>query len=218
MQSKFREPVSGLTHLGAAIIAIIGLFYLLVVGQGDVLKRVSLLVYGISLVLMFSASAAYHLVKARPGIVQALRILDHTAIYLLIAGTYTPICVNFLTGFWRWWFLGIIWSIAIIGILTKVFIVRAPRWITASLYLVMGWLSILAIQEMVRTVPPGALFWLAAGGLFFTVGAVIYITKWLDFYPGVFGFHEVWHIFVILGSLSHFIAVAVYLAPAALPV
>jgi hemolysin III len=120
-----------------------------------------------------------------------------------------------LTGFWRWGFLGIIWSIALVGIVTKIFIVRAPRWLSAGLYLLMGWLAIFGVPEMVRTFPPGALVWLAVGGLFYTVGAIIYITKWLDFYPGVFGYHEVWHIFVILGGLSHYILVAVYIAPAA---
>jgi hemolysin III len=218
MLEKFREPVNGLTHLGAALIAVIGLIYLLVRGQGDLSKMVALLIYGASLVLMFSASAAYHLVKGQPQVVHTLRILDHTAIYLLIAGTYTPICVIFFTGSWRWGFLAVIWSIAVIGIITKIFIVRAPRWISAVLYLLMGWLSIFGIQEMLRTIPTGGLLWLAAGGLLYTIGAIVYILKWPDFVPGVFGFHEVWHIFVILGAFSHFILIAVYAAAPGLPI
>ncbi len=213
MQHRFREPVNGLTHLGAAVIAALGLIYLLMRGQGDLPKMVSLLVYGVSLVLMFSASAAYHLVNGRPEVIHTLRILDHTAIYLLIAGTYTPICIIFLTGFWGRGFLAIIWSIALLGIITKVFIVRAPRWLAAGLYLLMGWLAILGIQELIGAIPAGGFIWLAAGGLFYSAGAIIYILKWPNLIPGVFGFHEVWHIFVILGAFSHFVLIAGYAAP-----
>jgi hemolysin III len=214
MTHRFREPVNGLTHLVAGLIALGGLVALLFVGRGNTPRQVSLLVYGVSLMLMFFASAAYHLVKARPEVVKVLRKLDHSAIYLLIAGTYTPICFNMFTGFWRDGMLAIIWSIALVGIIFKIFIINAPRWLNAGLYLLMGWLSLLTIGQMLAHLPVGALIWLLAGGVFFTLGAVIYITKILDFVPGVFGFHEVWHIFVILGALSHFIVILIYVAPA----
>jgi hemolysin III len=213
MINKFREPVNGLVHLVAGVVALVGLVALLIVGRGDPPRQVSLLVYGASLMLMFFASSAYHLIKARPEVVKILRKLDHSAIYLLIAGTYTPICFNQFSGFWRWGMLAIIWSLALIGILFKVFLINAPRWFTASVYLLMGWLSLLMIGQMLAHLPVGALVWLFVGGLFFTLGAVIYITKILDFVPGVFGFHEVWHIFVILGCLSHFIVILIYVAP-----
>jgi hemolysin III len=141
-----------------------------------------------------------------------LRKLDHAAIYLLIAGTYTPICLTFFTGFWRWGLLGIVWGFALVGIVVKMFVMNAPRWVTAGIYLIMGWLAVFAIQQIITSMPAAAMFWLVAGGLFFTLGAIIYITKKMDFFPGVFGFHEVWHIFVILGCLSHFILVARYVA------
>ena len=214
MTRIFREPVNGLMHLVAGVIALGGLVALLFVGRGDTPRQVSLLIYGISLMLMFFTSAAYHLVKARPEGVKVLRKLDHSAIYLLIAGTYTPICFNMFSGFWRGGMLAIIWSIALGGIVFKIFIINAPRWLNAGLYLMMGWLSLLMIGQMLAHLPVGALIWLLAGGLFFTLGAVIYITKILDFVPGVFGFHEVWHIFVILGALSHFIVILIYVAPA----
>ncbi len=102
------------------------------------------------------------------------------------------------------------WALAGIGV--KLFVVKAPRGITAGVYLVMGWLAVLAIKEMLLVMPPGALAWLLVGGCFFTMGAVVYIAKRPDFFPGIFGFHEVWHIFVILGCLSHFIVVAAYVA------
>lgn len=213
MIKRFREPINGLTHLSAALIAAIAVVVLMLAARGGGLKRASLLVYGVSLIMMFAASAAYHSIKARPEVILKLRKADHAAIYFLIAGTYTPICLHFFTGFWRWGLLGIIWSMALIGIGAKLFTVDAPRWLTAGAYLVMSWLSIAAIQQMLLTTPLGAMIWLLVGGIFFTVGAVIYITKRPDFFPGVFGFHEIWHIFVILGAFSHFVAVAAYVAP-----
>jgi hemolysin III len=214
MIKRFREPVSGLTHFFTAITAIIGSAALLIVGWGQTPKTISLLIYGISLVLMFSASSAYHLINASPKWVKFLRKLDHTAIYLLIAGTYTPISYNLFDGFLQWGLLAIIWSMALAGIIIKIFVIDAPRWLTAGIYLCMGWLAILGLREMLVLLPAGALTWLLLGGAFYTLGAIIYITKILDFFPGVFGFHEVWHIFVILGAFSHYLLILIYIAPA----
>jgi hemolysin III len=213
MFKKLREPVNGLTHLAAAVLALLGLVGLLILGHDSLVKVIALLIYGFSLVLMFSSSAAYHLIKARPRSMQVLRKLDHTAIYALIAGTYTPICLHFFSGFWAWGVLVIIWGLALAGIVVKLFVIKAPRWLTAGIYLVMGWLSLMAIRQMLLFMPVGALVCLLLGGLFFTVGAVVYILKKPDFFPGIFGFHETWHIFVILGCLSHFILMAAYVAP-----
>lgn len=210
---RFRDPVSGFTHLGAAIAAFLGLGILLIIARENLWKQFSLMVYGFSLTLMFSASAAYHLPKARPQVILWLRKLDHAAIYLLIAGTYTPICLNLFTGFWRWGMLAIVWSFALIGILIKMFFINSPRWASAAVYMIMGWLAVIAMGEIVTTMPAGAIFWLVAGGLVFSLGAVVYATKIMNFKPGVFGFHESWHIFVILGCLCHFILIALYVAP-----
>jgi hemolysin III len=208
--SSFREPVNGLTHFFAAILAFLGLVFLLVKGWGNGLREAAYLIYGVSLILLFSASAAYHLADSNNQVIASLRKLDHTAIYLLIAGSYTPICLSFFQGFWRLGLLAIVWAFALAGIIVKLFTIRAPRWVTAGIYLVMGWLSVLAVGEIFRTMPVGALIWLVIGGLFYTIGAVIYITKKMDFKPGIFGFHEVWHIFVILGAFSHFLLIAVF--------
>lgn len=213
MFAKFRNPASGLTHLGAAVAAVIGLVVLLILGRRDLTKELSLMVYGLSLILMFSTSAAYHLSRAQPEALLRLRKFDHSAIYLLIAGSYTPICLHFFQGFWRWGLLGIIWLMALTGITVKLFVIKAPRWVTAGIYLVMGWISILAVQVMLASMPVGALIWLVVGGLFYTGGAIVYILKKPDFLSGVFGFHEVWHIFVILGAASHFIVMALFVAP-----
>jgi hemolysin III len=211
MLSKLREPVNGLTHLGGAIAAFFGTIALLIVGWVGSAKIISLFVYGLSLIAMFSASAAYHLAKVKPGIQQVLRKLDHSAIFLLIAGTYTPFCLIAFTGFFRWGLLAIIWTIALAGILVKVFYIRAPRWLNAGMYVLMGWLCMMAAPQMSSVLPVSAIVWLIVGGVIYTLGAVVYATKIFNFVPGKFGFHEVWHIFVLLGALAHFVAVMLLL-------
>jgi hemolysin III len=164
-------------------------------------------VYGLSLIAMFSTSAIYHLVRGKSTVIQKLRKLDHSAIFLLIAGTYTPFCLIAFAGFWHWGLLAIIWGIAIIGIFVKVFYVKAPRWVNAIVYITMGWLCILAAPEMALVLPVNSMVWLVTGGIIYTLGAIVYATKAFDFMPGRIGFHGVWHIFVLLGALSHFISV-----------
>ncbi len=212
MPAKFREPVNGLSHLISAIVALVGAIWLLVAGWGSAARVISLLVYGISLVLLFSASAAYHLYNGNEKTLLTLRKCDHCAIYILIAGSYTPLCINLLTGFWRWGLLGIIWGLALVGIILKLFFIKIPRGVTAGIYIAMGWCGILGARELFTRLPAGALMWLIIGGVVYTLGAIIYSTKIFNFKPGVFGFHELWHIFVILGALAHFIMTAVYIA------
>ncbi len=129
MIKKLREPVNGLTHLFAAIVATIGLIALIIIGWKSVVKEISLSIYGISLILLFAASATYHMVKAKPEIIEKLRKLDHSAIYVLIAGTYTPFCVLMFQGFWKWGLLALIWSLAVIGVAVEVILMKAPRWL-----------------------------------------------------------------------------------------
>ena len=207
LNNKLRDPISGLTHLSAAILALVGLFVMLIMSWGEQAKLISVLIYGISLILLFSASATYHMTIAKPKVIAILRKVDHAAIYLLIAGTYTPFCINAFSGFWQWGLLSIIWGLALVGIGIKVFLINVPRWVNAGVYLIMGWLVIAAMQEMLNTLAPATLTWLIVGGAIYTFGAVIYITKKLDFKPGIFGFHEVWHIFVMLAAAAHYISV-----------
>jgi hemolysin III len=207
MLKKLREPVNSLTHWVGAILALAGLVALLIVGWSTPAKIISLLIYGISLIAMFSASATYHMVRAKDKVLLILRKLDHSAIYLLIAGTYTPFCVNAFDGFWKWGMLSIIWSLAAIGIIVKIFYIKAPRWLNAGIYVVMGWLCVGAAGQMLAALPVWVFTWLIIGGVVYTLGAVVYITKFFNFFPGVFGFHEVWHIFVILAAAAHFVAV-----------
>ena len=211
LKNKLRDPISGLSHLGAAILSVFGLIALIFFSWGDTPKLVSVTIYGITLIAMFSASATYHVSTFSPKVIEILRKIDHSAIYLLIAGTYTPFCVNAFSGFWQWGLLSIIWGLALIGIGIKVFIIRTPRWINAGIYLLMGWLIVAAIGEMIATLPAEVLTWLMMGGIMYTLGAIIYITKKMDFIPGVFGFHEVWHIFVILAAAAHYISILIFI-------
>lgn len=205
--SKLREPFNGLSHLGGAAAALIGQIALIAAGWPSTVKVISVIVYGLSLVALFSASAAYHLAKVKPATLQVLRKVDHAAIFLLIAGTYTPFCLNAFTGFHRWGLLGLIWAIALAGILVKACLPSAPRGLNAGMYVLMGWLGILAAPQMPKVLPAEAISWLITGGVIYTLGAVVYATKRLNFVPGKFGFHEAWHIFVLLGAGAHFAAV-----------
>lgn len=214
LRLKMREPISALTHLAAAVLSLFGLISLIYFGWGDLTKILTLIIYGISLVLMFIASGTYHLFIAKDSIILNLRKFDHSAIYLLIAGSYTPICYHFFDGFWQYGMLAIIWGLAIIGVSVKLFIINAPRWVTAGVYLLMGWLAIMGVEEILQSMPVAAILLMVIGGLFYSIGAIVYITKKLNFIPGVFGFHEIWHIFVILGAFSHFYVILRFIAMA----
>jgi hemolysin III len=207
---KIREPFSAISHLAGAAAALVGSGLLLLRG-GPQDRIIALIIYGLSLTGLFSASGVYHSAAVKPGTLEILRKIDHSAIYLLIAGTYTPFCVIAFTGFWHWGLLAVIWSLALAGIVVKVFIINIPRWVTAGLYVVMGWLSLFAVGEFLRRLPVETFGWLLAGGILYTLGAVIYTTKKGSFFGVVIGFHELWHIFVLLGAAAHFVAVATLL-------
>lgn len=207
LANKIRQPASGLTHLAGAASALIGQVVLLIHSGSQLVDRISLLIYGASLFGLFMASGLYHSICSTPKVIDVLRKFDHAAIYLLIAGTYTPFCLMAFHGFWKWGLLTIIWLLAVVGIITNIWMIKAPRWITAGVYVLMGWLVALAFREMLSSLALATIRWLFAGGIIYTLGAVVYSTKRLDFKPNVFGFHEVWHIFVMLGAAAHFFAV-----------
>lgn len=208
MLSKLREPVNGITHFGGALISVFGLIFLLFISTKVSPERfISVLIYGITLIGLFLASSIYHSVFATPETLNLLRKIDHAAIFLLIAGTYTPICIYALTGFYHKGFLIIIWSISIIGIIVKFFYINSPRWLSAGIYVLMGWLCIFAFGQLNIALTPMALTWLISGGALYTFGAIVYSAKLLNFIPGKFGSHEVWHIFVLLGAAAHFFSI-----------
>jgi hemolysin III len=208
-----KDPVSGLTHLAGAVLAVIGLGALVVLSavHSGPWHLVSFSVYGLSLVLLYTASACYHLLPLSAGKTLVLRRLDHIMIYVLIAGTYTPFCLVALRGGWGWSIFGAVWGLALAGLFLKLFWLTAPRWLSTAVYLIMGWVGLAAIVPLVAAVPVGALIWLLAGGICYSLGAVIYGLKRPDPWPGTFGFHELFHLFVLAGSFCHFYLMVRYL-------
>lgn len=209
----FKDPISGLTHLASALAALVGLLALWGLSPAQGNTRPAVVIYGATLVLLFSASSAYHLIKTSPARELWLRRLDHTAIFLLIAGTYTPVCLTVLMGTWRWGMLITIWSLAALGILFKLFFIKAPRWISVVIYVLMGWLGTIGVVQLLQALPLAAVGWLLLGGLLYTGGAIIYGLKRPNPAPGVFGFHEIWHLFVSAASAAHFVFMLGYVLP-----
>jgi hemolysin III len=210
-----REPVSGLTHLVFAVFAVIGATVLITLAA--VYRKLwhlgAFIVYGLSLVLLYLASSLYHLLPVSGKAQRALRQLDHVAIFLLIAGTYTPLCLVPLRGPWGWSLFSAVWALAVVGMFQAIFAVDAPRWLVASLYLGLGWLIVVAIWPLVHLVSPEGVFWFFLGGGFYSAGAVIYALKRPDPVPEVFGFHEIFHILVMLGSIAHFLGIVRAILP-----
>lgn len=207
-----REPFNAYTHLFGAIVALAGTVLLILDSTIDpVSYKLSFIVYGITVFLMFASSALYHTVRVSEHTEEIFRMIDHIMIYLVIAGSYTPICAIALDGEWRLGMLIGIWIFAVAGVLKKIFWLNAPRWFSTGLYLLMGWIAIIIFPQIWDVVPKGFSFWIIIGGLFYTIGAIIYGLKKPDPAPSWFGHHGIWHLFVIGGAFSHFWAIYNYL-------
>jgi hemolysin III len=165
------------------------------------------LVYSFGLLSMFGVSALYHKLHWNPKPRALMKRLDHSAIFLLIAGTFTPVCLFALSPESSQKMILIIWSVAIVGILQSIFWVKAPKWFTAIFYILMGWMIIPFLPELQNTLGSFSLTWLAAGGVAYTVGAVFYAIKKPNLFPNVFGYHELFHLFTIFGAILHFVVV-----------
>lgn len=204
----FRDPVSGLLHLAGALLGVVGLIYLLAVSHARDSRTLSAIgVYGVSMVLLYASSSTYHLLRARDALRLRLRQLDHSMVPIFIAGTYTPFCEIALKGTTGTLILSIIWALALGGLLKGVYWVHAPRWLTAGLFVLMGWVIVLAVYPLYQSVTGQVFALVVAGGVAYTVGALIYAMKWPNPWPPHFGFHEVWHLFVLAGSALHYSAV-----------
>jgi hemolysin III len=199
------ERLNALTHGTGALLALAGAVVLIVLAalSGDPWRIVSVSVYATTLVALYTASTLYHATRGRAKAV--LQKMDHGAIYLLIAGTYTPFVLGPLRGGWGWSLFGVVWGLAVVGIAQDCWRLDRRRILSMVLYPLMGWLAVVAIVPLVRAVPPAALAWLVAGGLAYTLGIVFFALdhRW----PGA---HVVWHLFVLAGSACHFVAVARY--------
>ena len=199
------EIFNTISHGLGLILSIPALIVLVVYAniEGNIWHIVSFSIYGSSLLILYLASTLYHGAK-NPELKQKLNVFDHAAIYVLIAGTYTPFALVTLNGFWGWLIFGIVWGIALIGLVLKLFYTGRFRKISTLAYVLMGWVVIIAIKPLINNLSGDGLFWLFIGGVFYTVGAVFYLLKKLPYSHGIF------HVFVLLGSLSHFFAVFYY--------
>lgn len=216
LEQLFHEPLSALLHLIGGAFAVPGLVLLLVLSRHDPAKVVSLLIYGISLVSLYGASTLLHGLKASPRLRMWLNRLDHMAIFSLIAGTYTPIVYNLFPTHWRWPVLISVWSIAFAGMAYKVTSVRIHGFFNVSIYMALGWGAVpLALAlRLLPIISPAGLGLLLLGGLIYSAGFVIYYVEWPDPWPNVFGHHEIWHLFVLAGSLCHYLFMVLFVAPA----
>ncbi len=216
---KVKDPVSGFTHLIGAILSIVGLVFLIIIpafySNEKAWDIVSFTIFGVGLILLYTFSSLYHLLNVGQTATNVLRKFDHIMIYVLIASTYTPICLGPLRGGWGWSIFGIVWGLAIIGIILTATWINAPRWLTTGIYLAMGWTVIIAVYPMITTFSKlgalASLLWLLAGGIFYTIGAVIYGLKWPHLKNKYFGFHEIFHVFVMLGSFCQYWFIIRYL-------
>ncbi len=201
------EIFHSITHGIGAALAVAGLVVLVVHAAqvGDAWRIVSFSIYGGSLTLLYIASTLYHSFQ-NERLKRFFRHLDHLSIFLLIAGTYTPVTLISLRGTWGWTLFGLIWGFAVGGIVYEMLFLGRYKWITVTIYLGMGWLAVVAVKPMLTMVPRGLLWWLLTGGLFYTGGILFYVRKKVLYH------HVLWHLFVLFGSACHFLGFYFYLA------
>ncbi len=205
-----REPINTWTHAAGAALAALGTAILIAVSEGEPDKLVGGLVFGLSMLLMYAASSLYHGVVAPAPVLERLRKLDHAAIFLFIAGTYTPVVLAGLGPGFRAPVLALVWGLAALGVGVKLWRVDLPRWVSTLGYLGLGWLAVTLLPFM--RLPAPAVAWIAVGGAVYSLGALIYAARRPNPWPGVLGFHELWHLAVLAGSAAMYAAVLVLFA------
>ena len=214
LEEHIKDPGSAITHFIGMLMAIFAAVPLLIKAAHEPSRIyvVSIAVYAASLILLYAASTTYHTFNRSEKINTLLKKVDHMMISVLIAGSYTPICLLVLGGRTGIFLLCIVWGIAIAGILIKAFWVYCPRWISSVLYIGMGWTCVLAFTQILNSMSPAAFGWLLAGGIIYTVGGVIYALKLPIFNSRhkYFGSHEIFHLFVMGGSACHFVVMYVF--------
>jgi hemolysin III len=202
------EIANSITHGIGLLLSLTGLALLVVLAilKGTAWHIVSCVVYGVTLVLVYLASTLYHSVPSERT-KRILKILDHSAIYLLIAGTYTPFLLVTLRGGWGWTLFGIVWGMALLGIVFKIFFLDRFRAISTTGYVAIGWLAVIAMKPLLAMLPTGGILWLVAGGMAYTLGVAFYSWRRLPYN------HAIWHVFVLAGSVCHYVAVLIYVLP-----
>lgn len=214
--AKVRDLVSGLTHCIGAGLSLVGLVVLIVFAAiwGDAFDIVSFTIFGTALFLMYLFSTLYHWLNIGSKGLSIFRKFDHIMIYILIAASYTPICLGPLSGPWGWSIFGIVWGLAVLGTILTAIWIKAPRSFTTTIYVAMGWIVLIAVIPLVQTFKEAnllySLLWLLVGGIFYTIGGLIYAFKWPKINFKHFGFHEIFHIFVMLGSACQYFFILIY--------
>lgn len=210
MNDYIREPFNALSHLVAAILSFIALIAMVIKTSSDgasYLSITAVILFGISLILLYVASTTYHMAIAKPRLIAFFRRLDHSMIYVLIAGSYAPFCLIALHGKMGWIIFFIVSIAAFCGVLFKMVWFNSPRWLSTFLYIILGWVIVFAVVPLSSVLGAVGLSLLILGGAMYTIGAIIYVTKpkFLEFKR--LGFHEIFHLFIMAGSLSHFLSV-----------
>ncbi|HQQ67670.1 MAG TPA: hemolysin III family protein [Candidatus Cloacimonadota bacterium] len=198
-QSLKEEVANAITHGIGVGLAIAALVILVVYAAriSDTWKVVSFSIYGATMIILFLSSTLYHSFP-QPYLKRFFRILDHSSIFLLIAGTYTPVTIGSMRGGWGWTLFGVIWGLTVLGIIMKIFAMSKLKWLSIVVYLMMGWIILIAIKPLVAVVTTEFLIWMLAGGLAYSLGIIFYVARKLPFH------HAVWHLFVLAGSICHF--------------
>lgn len=206
--SPYDELANSITHGIGLLLATAGMAVLVVLASlhGTARHIVTCSIYGSTLVFMYAASTVYHSVRG-PRVKHVLRIIDHSAIYLLIAGTYTPFTLVQLRGGWGWTLFGLVWGLAVVGIAWKAIFIRRFAIVGVVIYVLMGWMVVIATKPLLARVPPGAIAWLFSGGIAYTGGIIFFASKRIPHH------HAIWHVFVLIGSMCHYIAVLLYVVP-----
>jgi hemolysin III len=207
MKIRREEWVSFGTHMLGVMAAIAGMIQLIHISKGSFELRVVSLIYILSAIFLFLASSLYHAYKQKENEVNIRRKIDHLAIFFMIAGTYTPICYIYLSGSMLWGILLTQWLLVLLGFFFRFFYLNAPRMLYTSIYVLMGWLVIIPIKKLITVMPSDIMVYLLLGGIFYTAGAMIYMIKRPKQLKGLFGFHEIFHLFILMGAVSHYIVV-----------
>lgn len=210
---KMKEPINTWTHFIMFLAGIAGLVFLLVSAWGSWPHLITGLIFGLSVITLYGASSLYHWVKTSPRKELILRKFDHMSIYFLIVGTYTPVLYHGLDGLWRWVTLGVVWALSAAGAVLKLWFMKIPRAVSAGLYIALGWFALVPFIKLWENLPLPALLLLLAGGIAYTFGGIVYATKIFNFVPNKFGFHEIFHIFVGLGTVLHFVMIYFFVLP-----
>ncbi len=216
MQITIREPGSAFTHLAAMILAVLASTPLLLKAfvNSGVETFNAMCIFILSMILLYGASTMYHSVNVNGNRLKIFKKIDHMMIFVLIAGSYTPVCLIVLGGSLGYTLLTVVWSIAIIGMLIKAFWVTCPKWFSSLIYIAMGWVCVFVFGQLWDTLPHAAFLWLLAGGIVYTIGGIIYALKFPLFNAkhACFGSHEIFHLFCMGGSICHFIFMYNYVA------